>query len=914
MAVAQRARAGSPGVSEELTSFVGRQREMADLSRLFAEGARLVTVVGAGGVGKTRLGKRHAALRGDAYPGGVWFFGLADARSLDDLTRAVASALSAPLTAEGEAREALDRLGFALRARGEALLFFDNVEQIIEASREAITTFLARAPLARLLVTSREALAIPGEARLELAPLGDDEALSLLEARARGSDHRPRGFAPHEHEAALGVVRRLDGIPLAIELAATRLSVLTPSELYERLSERFKLLRTDQHGLPARSATLYAAIDWSWNLLSEAEQRVLAQCAVFRGGFSLEAAEQVIEAREADGWTLDLLQSLRQKSLLRSFENPALPGETRFDLFESILAYASSRLSDSGLRAAAEARHARYYADLGERLHAAAYGKSAPASFDRTGLELGNLLRAHETARGRDVQVAARAALSVQELFHQRGPHALQRDLVESVLAMRDLDPALLAEAYLARGRMTRHKGRLSAAEGDLRRAAELAEAAGRAVTQGSALAQLAAVAAGDGRPDEGRELSERALALHRSAGSERDEGASLNVVAYLSYLRGDFQAAARAWQRALELHRGAGDLRGWAMALGNLAAIERDPERARGNMDQALAISREVGDQRGVAFHLLNLAGTHAESGRFDEAHALLVEARAITGQLGERRIAAIAARALGVVEHARGRLADAERELTEALALAGDVGEARLEGIALASMAAVHAAGGRIEPAEEGFARAREALAVAKDPGISAVSDVLEAILELARRDRARARGDARAERVHHEAALERRAVAERRLTAAPGEDSLASHLRDVRIAAALVDAALARPAEREAPAPAAANGELEVGPECRWFRAPLGERVSLERNGAGRRVLLDLVTHRLTSPGAARGIADLLGAGWPGERVSADAGAARVYTAIRTLRKLGLRGILVTRDDGYCLRPDVEVKQRP
>jgi predicted ATPase len=286
-----------------------------------------------------------------------------EARGLDDVMVAVAEALG--LSPESAGEENVERIGRALVARGAALVVLDDAESVAAHLAEALGAFLARAPAVRWLVVSREPLG--AGARLELGALPDDEAAALFEERAAaacpgGLRRASDGALVHE------IVRRLDGVPLAIELAAAWVGVLTPDRLLARIAERFALLQGGARGAPARHATLRAAIDWSWELLPVPERWALAQCAVFRGGFAAGAAGAVlVTAPDApeEAAPLALVHALCARSLVRSVEGAAPAGEPRFALPESIRAYAAERLEETGRRAEVEERHAAHYAAAG---------------------------------------------------------------------------------------------------------------------------------------------------------------------------------------------------------------------------------------------------------------------------------------------------------------------------------------------------------------------------------------------------------------------------------------------------------------------------------------------------------------------------------------------------------------------
>ncbi len=351
------------GVSAEriappLTSFVGRGAELIALKALLAGGERLLTLLGPGGSGKTRLATQLAL---DAPSAAL--ADLTDASQLDGLCAAVARAVHLTLSPG----DPVPQLGQTLKGRPGLLLVLDNFEQLAPFAADTLGTWRAAAPEVTFVVTTRSVLKLPGESVFEVPPLA--EGAQLFEERARTA--RP-GWAPNEVErkSVDELVRQLDGLPLAIELAAARMAMLSPSQLVQRLPRRFELLAGPRADVTARQATLRGAIDWSWELLQGHEQLALAQLSVFRGGFTLEAAEAVIDLSTFAGapWALDVLQALRDKSLVRTWEAEGRPGELRFGFFESIREYAMEKLSGLGPDAErlARARHGAWAIAAGE--------------------------------------------------------------------------------------------------------------------------------------------------------------------------------------------------------------------------------------------------------------------------------------------------------------------------------------------------------------------------------------------------------------------------------------------------------------------------------------------------------------------------------------------------------------------
>ncbi|WP_426363575.1 BTAD domain-containing putative transcriptional regulator [Streptomyces sp. E-08] len=374
-----------------LTSFVGRDEEIA-LVRDDLRGARLVTLLGPGGAGKTRLSQEAAERGTEDWPDGVWVAELAPVRDPEAVPEAVLAAVGARETVlRGAGAEELrgggDPLGRLVEhcAGRRMLLLLDNCEHLVGAAAELAETVLARCAGVRVLATSREPLGVPGEAVRPLGPLPDGMALRLL--GERGAAVRP-GFRVEDDPVAAGeVVRRLDGLPLAIELAAARLRMLTLRQIADRLDDRFRLLTSGARTVLPRQQTLRAVVDWSWDLLDEAERAVLRGLSVFTGGCDLDAAEAVCAAPGSPG-VLDVLGALVDKSLV-----VAAPGENgmRYRLLETVAEYAGERLDEAGDRAAAERRHLTYYRELACRTDPELRGPGQVQAVARFGTEYGNI-------------------------------------------------------------------------------------------------------------------------------------------------------------------------------------------------------------------------------------------------------------------------------------------------------------------------------------------------------------------------------------------------------------------------------------------------------------------------------------------------------------------------------------------
>jgi len=651
----------------ERDSFVGRRETLVELARRLDAGARLVSVLGIGGSGKTRLVTRFGwSWLGD-FPGGVWFCDLSQARSLDGIVHAVAEALAVPLGKEEPVRQ----LGNAIAARGRCLIILDNFEQVSRYAEETLGRWLSRATQARFVVTTREVLGLAGEETLALAPLPAADAAALFVQRAESAK---RDFQPTEEDRAAvdPLVKLLEGLPLAIELAAARVRVMPPRTLLSRMSERFKLL-SSTGGRRDRQVTLRSTFDWSWDLLSPPDKAALAQLSVFEGGLTMESAEAVLDLSgyEDAPWTVDAVQSLLDKSFVRQVS------DGRFDMLVSVKEYASEHLRTEGrfsgsgpaAVAAAEARHSGYFAGLGEKRAVA--GACA---------EIDNLVAACRRAAARGAAEESAGALEgAWAALKLRGPFSVGVELASVVSGAPGLGAAARAVVEKVAGSAFDASGRVAEARTHFESALALAREARDARCEAHALANLADLHRRDGRMEEARAFHARALALARELG---DRGLECMVLNGLG---------------TLEDH------------LGRI-------DESRAHYEAALALARNIGDRRWEGGLLLNLGGLHFSEGRLDDARAHLEAGLVVARELGDRKYEGNARCSLGLLYQLVGRMDEAGRELEAALVVAREIGHALLECVVLCNQGIVYDSLGR---PDEARSRYEAALAVARELG---------------------------------------------------------------------------------------------------------------------------------------------------------------------------------------------------
>lgn len=716
VALPEPADAARHNLPAERDAFIGREQDLDALAELLGAGSRVITLLGIGGLGKTRLAVRYAHWRLRDWPGGAWFCDLADAHDLDGVQRAVAAALRVPL-----GRDPVSQLGHAIAGRGRCLVILDNFEQVTALAQETVGRWLDRAPEARLLVTSRERLGLPGETVLVLTPLDEDAAVALYTARSAAAGGP---ISAEDLPAVRALVRLLDHLPLAIELAAARARMMSPAAMLTRMRDRFRLLSAPG-GRPDRHATLRGMLDWSWELLNEDERRALAQLAVFVGGFPLEAAEAVLDA--GDAWPADLLQSLVDKSLVRAA--PLRPGEERrFELLVSVTEYAAARLDALGERAAAEARHGAHYATFGA--DAAIDALHRHGGFRLRGLlarEIDNLLAAlHRAVARGDGVIAAACLRAVWDVLQFRGPLHSGVALTAEVVNMPTLAGRARGTALRAHADALRLMGRFEEALPQAEAARVVFSALGERALESAAIGLTGSVLQSLGRLPEAEERIHAALRMARAVGASRVEGGMLCLLGSLCSQQGRFEEARALLEDDLALARRSGDRRSEGVALGNRAihlVWAGEHAQALEYMEQGLAIAQESDDRASEALCRANLGMLHQELGRPADARPFLEGALVISRDIGARHLEGVVLGALAAVSLAEGRLPEAEEHAQRSELILRALGDKLELAKLLCARAELHHAHGAAEAAASALA---EAESFGQALGVSAQSEL--------------------------------------------------------------------------------------------------------------------------------------------------------------------------------------------
>jgi predicted ATPase/class 3 adenylate cyclase len=634
-------------LSVQVTSFVGRDNDVEQITVLL-DTARAVTLTGIGGAGKTRLSLQVAADLIEQYADGVWFVELARITEPSLVVNTIGEVLE---ISEVPGRAMLDTLSDALQ-RKQLLLVIDNCEHLLETGAEVAAVLLKACPELRILASSREELGIAGETTYAVAPLplpdaqGDVGALlstpsvQLFVERAQAA--KPLFQLTKENaEAVSSICRRLDGLPLALELAATRLKIMPPQKLVERLEDRFRYLTGGKREALAHHQTLRATIDWSYDLLDEAEQLLLNRLSVFQNGFVIEAAEGVCAGEGLDGLeVLDYLSQLVQKSLVEVDEQG---DEARYRLLETVRQYAEEKLEAAGETEKLHKAHLDYYLALAEIAEPELTEAEQLSWLQRLHKEHDNFRGAlHWAMQADQWEEAQRIGGALGRFWGVHGHWSEGRAWLEQALQARDsVDLAAQAKALRWAGNLAAHQG-----EGDQARALQeealaLNRELGDAMGIAMALSNLANVARLEGDLAESWALREEALALHRELGNTKGIALNLRNQGLLALQQG-YLAEARALQEeSLALCRELGDARGIADALGDrgqLAIYQGDLAGARALYEESLALHRELDHMEGISGILVNMGQMALMENKLTEARQQLTQSLKLRQELGHK------------------------------------------------------------------------------------------------------------------------------------------------------------------------------------------------------------------------------------------------------------------------------------
>jgi predicted ATPase/DNA-binding XRE family transcriptional regulator len=617
-----------------LTTFIGREKEQADVMKLIAK-YRLVTLTGAGGIGKSRLAMRVGEQIAGDYPSGVWLVEFAPILdpSLVPHTTALALGLS-----EDPKRSVIEMLCEYLRER-EMLLLLDNCEHVLDACAQLIDALLKTCPQLKILATSREPVNMTGEAIYRVPSLelpGPEqildsfriyEAIRLFEERAQRAQF---GFSLTRLnvDSVAEICQRLDGIPLAIELAAAKVAVFSTEQIAEQLQESFTLLAEGSRTALPRHQTLRASISWSWNLLTEPEQRLMQQLSVFAGGWTPEAAQSV-----CDGDVLYLLNSLVSKSLVVMNQRT----NVRYSFHETIRQYAREKLLEAGGDEAVRDKHLAYFVKLVEQAEPELYRSNQVAWFKKLDDELDNLRKALDWALTTDAAVGLRIAAVPWRFWQRRNNLQELGNWLRKLLERYPEDDSLRAQALSSYSMYTMLSGDYMEARNPAEGGLQLARSVSDRQTEALGLLYLGATFQ-DEHMQQGIPFLEQSLALYRTLGDKIGQAAALFWLSWI-HGRNDLQDPKPLLLESLQLHRDLGNLTGIADCLHALATLTiwaGDFSSPHPWLEEARKLYHDLGNQSDEA-DVVNELGTMAYGqGDYQQAHAYFEESLRLYGRVG--------------------------------------------------------------------------------------------------------------------------------------------------------------------------------------------------------------------------------------------------------------------------------------
>ncbi|MEZ4690548.1 MAG: tetratricopeptide repeat protein [Ignavibacteria bacterium] len=626
----------------QLTNFIGREDEMKHAKELLKNN-RLLTLTGSGGAGKTRFSLQTGAELIDEFAHGVWFIDLAEINDPGLLAVTIINAINV----EEEQKKTPEETLIDHLKDKEILLIFDNCEQIINACADLTVRLLTSCPELKIIATSREAFNCAGEQTFRIPPLTQPdpnkintpeqliqyESVRLFIERALAVN--PKFRVNNENASALAeVCSRLDGIPLAIELAAARIKVLSVEKISERLNDRFNLLTGGKRTALPRQQTLRALIDWSYDLLSENERILWSRLSVFSGGWTMEAAEEVCSDDIISKYEiLDLLSQLTEKSVIIYDDS-----KERYRILESIKQYGLEKLSDGN---GMFLRHLDYFLDLSKRAESELSNENEKFWLDVIDADHNNFISSIEWSAGNEIpDKGSVLAASLLNYWNTTGNYSTAIRLVENILqSSGSIDKSIKAKLILRTGNFKRFQGDF----------------------------------------EQAKKYSEESLTIYKEIGDKKGIAESTNSLGNIANYQGDYKQALKCYKESLSIFKEIDDKRGIAGSIQNLGLITRNMgeyEQAKKYYEESLAMGREIGDKTRIADTINNLGYIAIIQEDFKQAKKYLEESLVLRIETGDKRGTAISLNNLGLVLFDQGEFEQAKKYLEESLSINQEIG----------------------------------------------------------------------------------------------------------------------------------------------------------------------------------------------------------------------------------------------
>lgn len=671
----------------ELTSFIGRKKEIAEIRSLLSE-VRLLTLIGFGGTGKTRLSIHIASILLDEFSHGVWFVELAKLSEPSYILQEIASALN---VTTDEKRNKLDVLTDFLREK-EILLILDNCEHLIAECAGIVESLLQNCPGIKIIVTSRESLHIPGEYIYQVPTLslpdskGNSSVESLIEyesvrlflERVTSVQH---GFKITNSNAHIisQLCTALEGIPLAIELAAARVKVLPVEKILERLKDRFNLLTGGKRTLLPRQQTMRALIDWSYELLSEKEKLLFQRLSIFSGGWSLEAAEKICQDNFLlEEEVLDLLSNLSDKSLIKVYETE---DNTRYTMLETIKTYGDEKLTQSNYKNILQEKHFDFYYKFTEQSESGLMGKEQGEWLKKIALENENIRECLKWSLGYNPDLTLRLSVALGKFWELRSHFTEGLGYMRKSLELaKSGDLNLKAKAMYWSGLYLLNQGNYIESKKYLNECLNIFRDINNKDGEALTLISLATMSLFENDYEKLNLYSEQSYSISSEISNKSYIARNLQNIALGLMQQGKHDEARIKLEESISLYREVNDALQLAKIIGNIGALEyllSNYDKAISAFEESLKIRNELGDKQGIAIALSNLGSVTFMQKQYEASEKYLEDSIEIIKELGDRRIYVTAVSTLGSIANEKRDFPKAERMFRESILVSNEIGD---------------------------------------------------------------------------------------------------------------------------------------------------------------------------------------------------------------------------------------------